>query len=478
MAEEYAVATTAMLRSVSPTGLVRVRDAFGQVIAPKRGSVVASPAPGFYDPNPDYFFHWLRDSALVIDALLLLIAEGSVSRDALSHVDDFVAFSLALGALDGAELAQRRDYRDKVAPQFQKYLRTEEELAAVSGESILAETRFNPDGTLDVIRWSRPQHDGPALRALTVMRREAMAPAPAAGCRRAMADLLRADLDFTCRHWQDPCFDLWEEVFGHHYYTRRVQAAALAAGAAWAAALGDRHRSARYRTAADALGEALAGHWKADAGCYAAHLGRTEADGGPGADPDIAVVLAVLHAKADADAHSISDPGVQATLARLEAIFAGDYPINRTADGALAPAMGRYRGDIYGSGGAYYFATLAAAEFYYRLAAAVRGGRPIRATRDNAVFLERMPGFPRLAPERELGSTTDERRAMVAALLAKGDRFMATVRRYTPASGELSEQFDQCTGEQTSAKDLAWSYAAFITACAARSRLLRLMATA
>jgi glucoamylase len=32
----------------------------------------------------------------------------------------------------------------------------------------------------------------------------------------------------------------------------------------------------------------------------------------------------------------------------------------------------------------------------------------------------------------------------------------------------MSEQFDQRTGEQTSAKHLAWSYAAFISCAAAR----------
>jgi glucoamylase len=44
---------------------------------------------------------------------------------------------------------------------------------------------------------------------------------------------------------------------------------------------------------------------------------------------------------------------------------------------------------------------------------------------------------------------------------------MATVRRFTPPTGELSEQFDQTDGHQSSAKDLAWSYASFITAVAA-----------
>ena len=48
---------------------------------------------------------------------------------------------------------------------------------------------------------------------------------------------------------------------------------------------------------------------------------------------------------------------------------------------------------------------------------------------------------------------------------------MATVRRFTPANGELSEQIDRHTGAQTSARHLTWSYAAFITAAHTRKRL-------
>ena len=62
------------------------------------------------------------------------------------------------------------------------------------------------------------------------------------------------------------------------------------------------------------------------------------------------------------------------------------------------------------------------------------------------------------------------RHRVVAGLLDKGDAVMATVQRYTPASGELSEQFGQENGEQRSAKNLSWSYAAFVTAFAARER--------
>ena len=40
----------------------------------------------------------------------------------------------------------------------------------VSGDAVYADTRVNPDGTLDISRWTRPQHDGPPLRALAVLR--------------------------------------------------------------------------------------------------------------------------------------------------------------------------------------------------------------------------------------------------------------------------------------------------------------------
>ena len=38
------------------------------------------------------------------------------------------------------------------------------------GERIRGETRLNADGTLDISSWPRPQHDGIATRALTLMR--------------------------------------------------------------------------------------------------------------------------------------------------------------------------------------------------------------------------------------------------------------------------------------------------------------------
>jgi glucoamylase len=58
-------------------------------------------------------------------------------------------------------------------------------------------------------------------------------------------------------------------------------------------------------------------------------------------------------------------------------------------------------------------------------------------------------------------------------LLEHGDAFLETVRAFSPPSGDLSEQFDQQTGEQSSARQLAWSHAALISCTAARRQISR-----
>src|SRR5580693_2271453 len=98
---QYRHSAVAMMRSVSAVGIVKTRPGFAQTVRPRKGSIVASPVLGAYDPEPDYFFHWYRDSAVVVDALRLLFEHGSIGRVALVHLADFVHFSLSLRALDG-----------------------------------------------------------------------------------------------------------------------------------------------------------------------------------------------------------------------------------------------------------------------------------------------------------------------------------------------------------------------------------------
>lgn len=426
---EYRHAGPAMLRSVSPTGIVKTRPFFDQTITPREGSSIASPELAAYDPDPDYFFHWYRDSAIVLDALRILYKDGAVGEEAVAHFSEFVRFSLGLRDLDGRRLVQDPRWRQQVWPDYQKFIRADADLGRAHGEAILCETRVNPDGTLDISSWPRPQTDGPALRALTVMRWLRRTETTLAEEVRADAStLLRGDLAFTAARWSDNSFDIWEEEEGHHYYTLRVQAAALADGADWLDGAGEAERAEEYRqTAATILGR-LDTFWLPDEGFYRSRI----LPAGPRStkERDIAVVLSTIHSRGRSPTHSVRDPRMHATLAVLEAFFDADYPINRGM--RPGPALGRYPGDVYYSGGAWYVSTLGAAEFCFRAAAAGYGDP--------------------------------------AALVRHGDAFLETVRAFTPPSGDLSEQFDQTTGAQKSAKNLAWSYAAIIS-CRASRRL-------
>jgi glucoamylase len=257
------------------------------------------------------------------------------------------------------------------------------------------------------------------------------------------------DLDFIRSHATDRSFDIWEEESGYHYYTQLVQAEALSCGAEWLVEIGDPVRAGDCRSVADALAPSLDAYWSAQDGYYRSRTGV--AGGGDGKALDIAVILGVLHAGRRAGAHSVLDPKVQAMLIVLEDLFGAEYPINRDRSPDHSPAMGRYASDAYYGGNPWYLATLAAAEFYFKLAIAVRSGAPMPETTENARFRERLSG-----------ETPAE------GALKRGDSFMRTVQAWTPSGGDLSEQFDRATGAQTSAKHLAWSYAAFITAAASR----------
>ena len=432
---EYRHAATAMLRSVSAVDIVKERPGFGQTMRPVKGSIIASPVPGAYDPDPDYFFHWFRDSAVVIDAIRLLYDDGMMGPEAITHLTDFVRFSESLGTLDGRTLVSDRSWRSRVISDFEKYVREDTELGMVRGKLVVVDTRVNPDGTLDISRWARPQHDGPPLRALALLAwlRGGKLPATVAS---EVAKLLREDLLFTQTYWREPSYDIWEEEHGQHYYTLRVAAQALSDGAAWAESLGDSEHALRWKGESETIRRLLDSFWMKEAGHYRSRVLTSGARSTK--ELDIAIVLAAIHAVSTDPAHSVRDPRMHATLAQLEALFDVAYPINHQRPPNRGPAMGRYAGDVYYSGGAYYFSTFGAAEFCFRAAAAFSADAG--------------------------GKHTDDVRNWVA----RGNAYFETLRAYTPQSGDLSEQFDQKTGEQTSAKHLAWSYAAFISCYLAR----------
>src|SRR5262249_50433910 len=152
-----------------------------------------------------------------------------------------------------------------------------------------------------------------------------------------------------------------------HYYTLCVSAAALREGAEWLDSNGENELAGSYRREAQVIHRMLDGYWLPEAGHYRSRVLTTGARSAK--ELDIAVILAAIHALGDSSTHTARDPRMHATLDRLESLFEAAYPINRNRPVHRGPALGRYAGDVYFSGGAYYFSTLGAAELCFLAAA-------------------------------------------------------------------------------------------------------------
>ena len=228
---QFESARRRLLQAISATHLTKRRPQFGQVIVPVKGSVIAAPTVS-ETASPDYFFHWLRNSALAIDALAALVEHQADVPQAAEQMNDFIGFSLALNKLDGSALVRQGGWGRTDDPDLAVYVRSARALESLPSDAPFSEVRFNPDGKLDILEWSRPQYDGPALRARALLHWLAVG-SPDADARSAAEDLLQADLDFTLLHYADPCFDIWEEQLGLHYYNRLVTLAVLEQGVDW-----------------------------------------------------------------------------------------------------------------------------------------------------------------------------------------------------------------------------------------------------
>src|SRR5262249_26293674 len=128
---QAAASAAAMARAISATHLTRRRGAFAQTVVPAVGSVLASPAIADWDPEPDYFFHWVRDSAIAMRSVAELMEDASTDAEQRrwrSHFQDFVRFSLVLSELKGAQFLERSHHRQATQRDARKFLRPESEI--------------------------------------------------------------------------------------------------------------------------------------------------------------------------------------------------------------------------------------------------------------------------------------------------------------------------------------------------------------
>ena len=409
-----------------------------------KGSVVAAPSKA----NPDYFFHWIRDAALVMDSLVQLYSRSGGAQKQMLHtyLMDYISFSR----------------KNQLTPNR-------------SGG--LGEPKFEADGSAFQGDWGRPQNDGPALRAMTLIHlaHALIREGQMSFVRQTLYDgkiptntVIKADLEYVAHHWQEFSFDPWEEVGGNHFYTTFVSRGAMIQGAALAQALGDTGAAAFYRQQAQAITQAMNQFWDAQHNVFLETRGGARGKSGL----DTAVILAVLHGESGDGFLAPTSDGVISTFYALMTAFEKIYPINQ--DSKVAPAIGRYPEDVYNGtgtseGNPWFLTTLAYAEFCNRLRVEYAHAGAIHVTSLNQAFLNLLlQGHGSAQPGTTISSGSPEFSAVVSGLGVMGDKFFETVLLHKGADGSLSEQINRHQGFMQGAPNLSWSHASFITATLSR----------
>ncbi|KAI8963374.1 carbohydrate-binding module family 20 protein [Daldinia sp. FL1419] len=401
------------------------------------GIVVASPSTS----DPDYFYTWTRDAALVFKAIIERFTNS---------------------------------YDASLQTQIQNYIIAQAKLQTVSNPSGslsdgkgLGEAKYNVDFTAYTDSWGRPQRDGPALRAIALISysKWLIANGYTSTVTSNVWPVIKNDLTYVAQYWNQTGFDLWEEVNGSSFFTVAAQHRSLVEGSALAETLGTSHDS--YDAIAPHVLCFLQTFWSSSSGYALANInvnnGRSAKDGN--------TILASIHNFDPAlgcDAATFqpcSDKALSSHKVVVDS-FRDIYGLNSGIPTGSAIAVGRYPEDVYYNGNPWYLLTLAAAEQLYDALYVWQTTGSITVTSTS------LPFFQDLVSDVAAGTYkagTDTYTSIYNAVFLYADGFFNVVSQYAESNGALAEQYDRDNGTPLSAKDLTWSYASFLTAAARRA---------
>ena len=384
----------------------------------KPGMVVASPSK----EAPNYYFDWVRDTALTMRSLI----------DYYQFNNDPKIKNMIFTWIDAEAYRQN--------------------LPTYSG---LGEPKYNIDGSGFTGPWGRPQNDGPALRAIAMIKfarimfsegnqdyvlkklYHGVLPADS---------VIKKDLEYVAHHWEEYSFDLWEEEKGMHFYTLLSQHVALQEGAKLADELKDSNAADFYRQESERIARKLKAEFTNERVGILVTSQKSAPLGYKNSGIDVAPLLALLHTSPYQKLFSLKDSFILKYVDVLRNTFADIYAVN-TKYLDLGVGIGRYPEDRYDGyqtsnlGNPWFLSTLALGEYYCLLKdELMKNGKLTKVL------------------AKDLSDMTENQ---FKRALFHSDR-----------KGHISEQFNHETGIMQGAVDLTWSHNSFMTAMM-RCRLVK-----
>ncbi|WP_127716158.1 glycoside hydrolase family 15 protein [Halobacteriovorax sp. HLS] len=407
-----------------------------------RGVVVASPSKH----NPNYYYHWVRDAALVMD-----VVNSLYNRE--------------------QDPIKKEIYKNTLM-DFTRFSKSNQEVETLAG---LGEPKYYVDGRAYLEPWGRPQNDGPALRAITLIKfantlldngEVELVKSLLYNSSIPATSVIKRDLEYVSHHWSEDSFDYWEEVRGYHFHTSLAQRRAMKMGAKLAYRLEDYRAAAWYFTNAKAMEQMIDSHW--DGNIIRASRNISNKPSGL----DVATILGVLHSSGDDNFYNYTNERVLATSVEIKKVFKEIYTIN--SNEKYGVAIGRYPEDTYDGlrtdslGNPWFLATLGYAQYYTEVKKEFLRKGSIEITEVSEPFFIDLLGENVSTQVSTVSLASDNGQSIIKALDREISAFYKRVEHHRSRNGNISEQMNRENGYMQGARDLTWSYASYISALLAK----------
>ncbi|KGR10636.1 glucoamylase [Candida albicans P57072] len=473
------------------------------------GVVIASPSTS----NPDYYYQWTRDSAIIINILI-----DHLSQTPLHLINKNSTSSLVY-------IIESYIFNTQVLQQLPNLS------GNVDNLENLCEPKFHVNLTAFNESWGRPQRDGPGLRSIAIMNylsllnntqhQPSFSNLTMNDTSKIYHDIIKPDLKYSIEFWQFEGFDLWEEIKGIHFFTSLVQLKSLTMGLKFAQFYND---SFEFRLDIMNSIELLTKYIELESG----FINNEDSDGDEDNEQqllsrsyiisspklfytksrsglDIASILAVLYTHNNNNANDDDDNDfpfdvdnglVLTTLRYLIQDMTLRYPIN-FQDNFQGVALGRYPEDIYdgygkSEGNPWFISTATASELIYRLIYKLKSNNQaiiidqkniefykefihsVSATEisnNELKFEAHINGHPMMIINKD-DKLYDE---LINKLFHYADGFLKVVQKHVDNNGDMNEQFNKYIGFMQGAEKLTWSYGAVFTAINWRNKTLSIL---
>ncbi|CCF59747.1 hypothetical protein KAFR_0H03370 [Kazachstania africana CBS 2517] len=453
------------------------------------GTMVA----GTSNEHPNYYFQWTRDSAITMNTV---VNEFRDDKTLLGIILNYISNAYNLQRLDN--LSGKFTLEDK----FKN----------------LGEPKYNIDNSPYDANWGRPQNDGPALRIITIVN---FLNTIDNSVELNLAELIKTskltnlhfndefdlinrilyyDLKFLILNFNQPCFDLWEEIYDVHFFTVITQLYAIKLSINLL-----EHYQTTFKFIAN-NDEGLLNELKStydnifkllftkDKYINSSKSFIVESPNhlDERSGLDIAVILGSLithpivnNVKDILPFFTPLDSGILNTLHGLVKTMTIMYPINHSKINLNAGvALGRYPEDIYDGIGTseanpWFLATLTASQLILTFINGVKNSeKDIVINYDNYKFWSLIfeQDVEKKSFEFRIPYNSQAFNQTMTHLFQFSDSFIEVAREHIDSrNGEMSEQFNKFTGFLTGAQNLTWSYSSFMDTYKLRSIIAELV---